>query len=99
MRFLTQKNALIILALQIAWGVYLSSGVLPHAHWVDVVTATFNAAAGALAFLGFTRTPAGNRLPPDVITDVDRNATLSKAQDAVVDRVAQEIVHNAEDTK
>lgn len=91
MRFLTQANVAILFAIQIAWGVYMASGILPHAHWVDLVTVTFNALSAALAFLGFSRTPAGNPLPPEVITQVDRQAIIAKAQDVVVQAVADDV--------
>ena len=95
MKYLTQKNVAILFAVQVMWGVYMASGILPHAHWVDAITVTFNALTAGLAFLGFNRTPAGNRLPPEVITQVDRQAVVARAQDAVVDAIAQKVMDKA----
>jgi hypothetical protein len=95
MKFLTQTNVAILFAVQVMWGVYMASGILPHAHWVDAVTVTFNALTAGLAFLGFNRTPSGNRLPPEVITQVDRQAVSARAQDAVVQAAADKATEAA----
>ena len=95
-KWLTQTNVAVLFAFQVAWGVYMASGILPHAHWVDAVTVSFNALTAGLAFLGFNRTPSGNRLPPDVINQVDRQAVTARAQDAVVDAAADKITKAAQ---
>jgi hypothetical protein len=48
-----------------------------------------------LGFMGFTRTPQGNVLPPAAVTQIDRQAVLSRAGDAAVDSVAQKITEEA----
>lgn len=99
MTILTQKNVAMLFALQVGWGIYVSSGILPHSHWVDAVTVTFNAATAVLACLGFNRTPSGNRLSPETITAVDRQAVIAKAGDAVVEAAAATVVANAQTVK
>lgn len=91
MTVLTQRNAAIIFALQVAWGSILASGLLPHRPWVDAITVGLNAITAALAFLGFNRTPQGNILPPAIVTEVDRQAVVSKAGDAIIDAAAKKV--------
>jgi hypothetical protein len=96
MTILTQKNVAILFACQVGWGIYVSSGILPHAHWVDAVTVSFNAATAFLACLGFNRTPSGNLLSPEVISQVDRQAVVARAGDAVVQAAAAAVVADAQ---
>lgn len=98
MTLLTQKKVVIIFAAQVGWGIYLQSGLLPHAHWVDVVTVSFNSATAVLAFLGFSRTPNGNVLPPHIINQVDRQAVVAKATDTVVQKLADDVTAKAEES-
>lgn len=99
MTFLTQQNVTILFAVQVGWGVFVASGILPHGHWIDTVNVTFNALTAGLAFLGFNRTPSGNRLSPEIITQVDRQAVVSKAGDAVVGAVAATVKADADAIK
>jgi hypothetical protein len=48
-----------------------------------------------LVFIGYTRTSAGNIIPPAAATQIDRAAVLARAGDAVVDAAAQKVTEDA----
>jgi hypothetical protein len=97
MKLLTQRNVIILAALEAAWGVWVSTGVIPHAHWMDVVHSVMVAVDTFLAALGFNRTPNGNRLSPDIIAHVDRTAMITTAETAIVEAATDKIVEDTKD--
>lgn len=99
MAILTQRNATIFFGAQAFWSVIVAGSVFPHAHWVDSVSVLFSAATAFLAVMGFNRTPSGNRLSPEVITQVDRQAVVARAGDVVVEAAAAAVIADAQSVR
>ena len=96
MQILTQRNATLIFAAGATWTTVSAAypGLVPHPidQWISAVLmggGTF------LVFIGYTRTQAGNIIPPSAASQIDRQAILSRAGDAVVDAAAQKVTEDA----
>ena|SRR5580692_5250158 len=100
MTLLTQRNATIVFGLAAAWATVHAAfpNLLPPQ--VEEYVAAVSMGVGTfLVFVGFSRTPAGNMLPPEDVTRIDRQATLAKAGDAVVEAVAAKVTDDAKSLK
>ena len=96
MQILTQRNATIVFGLSFAWTTVATvPGLLPDGPVVRGISALLMGGCAFLGFMGFTRTPAGNTLPPKAVTEIDRQATLARAGDAVVEAVAAKVTEEA----
>ena len=100
MTLLTQRNATIVFGLAAAWAtVHAAFPNLLPPQIEEYVAAVSMGLGTFLVFVGFSRTPSGNTLPPEVVTQIDRQATLAKAGDAVVDAVASKVTDEAKSLK
>jgi hypothetical protein len=96
MQILTQRNVSVLGSLAAAWfAVHAAYPNLLPPKTEDYIGAFCVALGTVLASMGFTRTPTGNPLPPEVVTQVDRQATVARAGDAVVQAVAQKVTEEA----
>ena len=96
MQLLTQRNATIAFGVVAAWtSVHAAYPTLVTPRVEEVINAACMAVGTFLIFIGFTRTPAGNQLPPGAVHQIDQQATLARASDAVVELVAQKVTEEA----
>lgn len=100
MNLLTQRNASLVFGAAFAWSTVITAypTLIPdkinHA-----IGAGFLAMCSWLGYMGFSRTPAGNLLPPDVVTKVDRQVVVTQATNKVIEAAAAQVMAAAQDVK